>query len=171
MDRRSGNGPGGMMCLGAESWSRSEALLVDMRSALGRHVGALFQWNGGNRRNSLHVSPSSSVPAASSSSFGSRPALWHVRFHRSASCRTRSSSFLSLSTLVLSSTTTWSVSNFSWVHLSMFLVSFALSCWMYSTARCNIEPLFFSHPGTIFAISLMPSLMVSRRLRSTKDIR
>ena len=38
---------------------------------------------------------------------------------------------------------------------------------MYSTARCNIEPLFFSQPGTILASSLMPSLMVSRRRRST----
>lgn len=60
-----------------------------------------------------------------------------------------------------------SVRSFSSVHFSMFCVSFSLSCVMKATARWRMEPLFFSQPGTIFASSLMPSLIVSRRRRST----
>jgi hypothetical protein len=40
---------------------------------------------------------------------------------------------------------------------------------MYDTADCKIAPLFLSEPGMTFASSLMPSLMVSRRRRSTVD--
>ena len=63
--------------------------------------------------------------------------------------------------------TLWSVRSFSSVHFSILDASLSLSCWMYCTARWRIEPLFFSHPGTIFLRSLMPSLIVSRRRRST----
>lgn len=60
-----------------------------------------------------------------------------------------------------------SVNSFSRVHFSMFSASASLSWVMNVTAFCNIEPLFFSQPGTIFANSLIPSLIVSRRRRST----
>jgi hypothetical protein len=63
-----------------------------------------------------------------------------------------------------------SVSSFSSVHFSMFCVSFSLSCVMNETARWRIDPLFFSQPGTILASSLIPSLMVSRRRRSTGNL-
>merc|ERR1712130_256005 len=49
----------------------------------------------------------------------------------------------------------------------MFWVSFSLSCVMNWTARARMLPLFFSQPGTILASSLIPSLIVSRRRRST----
>jgi hypothetical protein len=60
-----------------------------------------------------------------------------------------------------------SVRSFSRVHFSMFWVSFSLSWLINVTARWRIEPLFFSQLGTILASSLIPSLMVSRRRRST----
>ena len=39
---------------------------------------------------------------------------------------------------------------------------------MYCAVRWRMAPLFFSVPGTIFAMVSMPSLMTSRRRRSTR---
>jgi hypothetical protein len=102
-----------------------------------------------------------------SSFLGCSPALWHVFFQVSTSRHARSNSPFNLSLLALSSAMACSVNSFSRVHFSMFWASFSLSCVMKDTARCKIDPLFFSHPGTIFDNSLMPSLIVSRRRRST----
>lgn len=112
-------------------------------------------------------SASSPVVAFASPSTEVMPALCAAFFHCSHSARARWHSLLSLSQLVLSSEMACSVSSFSKVHFSMFCVSLSLSCVMNWTARARMLPLFFSQPGTIFAISLMPSLMVSRRRRST----
>lgn len=105
--------------------------------------------------------------AARSSSVGWTPARSAHRFHASSSTKALLRSDLSLSQVVLSSEIACSVSNFSKVHFSMFCDSLSLSCCINWTARCKMLPLFFSQLGTIFAISLMPSLMVSRRRRST----
>jgi len=95
------------------------------------------------------------------------PAWRQAFFHVSDSRHARSHSFCSFSFRALRSEIACSVNSFSTVHFSMFEASFSLSCWMYWTARCRIEPLFFSHPGTILASSLIPSLIVSLRRRST----
>lgn len=133
-----------------------------------------------------HVSPSSSVPPASSSPPGwavcccnccccwfellltsaNSLALFRVS-NRCTSLQAWSSSSFNFTTESVSSAMAWSVSIFSSVHFSIFFASLSRNCVMYWTARCNIEPLFFSQPGTILASSLMPSLMVSRRRRST----
>lgn len=133
-----------------------------------------------------HVSPSSSVPPASSSPPGR--AVWWCNCccccfevlpasanslallrvsNRCTSPQACSSCSFNLTTESVSSAMAWSVSIFSSVHFSIFFASLSRNCVMYWTARCNIEPLFFSQFGTILASSLMPSLIVSRRRRST----
>ena len=102
------------------------------------------------------------------STLGLPSAAKQLFFQVSASLHARSHSCFSFSLLVVSSAMACSVSSFSNVHFSIFCASFSFNCWMYCTARCRIEPLFFSHPGTILANSLIPSLMVSRRRRSTE---
>lgn len=132
-----------------------------------------------NRVAMNHVSPSSSVPPASTSPPGwccwrfelllaSAISLALLRVsNRCTSPQACSSCSFNLTTESVSSAMAWSVSIFSSVHFSIFFASLSRNCVMYWTARCNIEPLFFSQPGTILASSLMPSLMVSRRRRST----
>ena len=102
---------------------------------------------------------------------GCSPAFWAAFFQVSSSRYNRSHSCFSLSLEALSSAMACSVRSFSRVHFSMFCCSFSLSWVMNWTARWRIDPLFFSHPGTILASSFMPSLMVSRRRRSTTDSR
>lgn len=115
-------------------------------------------------------SPVAAFASPSTASIEVTPAFWAAFFHCSHSAQARWHSFLSLSQLALSSEMACSVSSFSSVHFSMFCVSLSLSCVMNWTARARILPLFFSQPGTILAISLMPSLMVSRRRRSTEPM-
>lgn len=124
----------------------------------------------GSQTNSKgHKPPSTwvSVSAAPLPNFPSNPASTAIFFHMAAFLVDRSSSFFRLSTLVVSSLTTPSISILSCVYFWIAFSSLFFSCAMYSTARCNIEPLFFSQPGTILASSLIPSLIVSRRRRST----
>ena len=107
---------------------------------------------------------------AALSTFLELSAARQLFFHVSASLQALSHSCFNFSLLVVSSAMACSVSSFSSVHFSIFVASFSFSCCMYCTARCRIDPLFFSQPGTIFANSLIPSFMVSRRRRSTEKM-
>lgn len=98
---------------------------------------------------------------------GWTPAAWAALFHVANSPNARSHSFFSLSLDALSSASACSVSSFSMLHFAMLSSSFFLSCVMKATVRDRMDPLFFSHPGTIRASSLIPSLIVSLRRRST----